>query len=126
VSQVIALAMMTGWPAPQAVAIGHYAWRATHLDRHFSFSSPVDPCAHSRLGEGLVDVTANLRGELHRFAAASAIDPRARPDSSCVPAEAQLAYLRAAFPKHYPQCAAQFDKGDLGALQRCWGDGHGR
>ena len=130
-AQVIALAMQLGWAHPQAEAIAHYAWRATHLDRTYSLDSPLDPCAKSVLGEGLVDATGTLRGELHRFATTPGEPtrtPRSQPiaPGSCVPAEVQLAFLKEAFARHYPACSAMFDAGDLGALQRCWGDGRSR
>ncbi len=105
------------YPAPQADAIHHYMWRATGGDRtraHWRHS-PLDPCAKSRLGEGLVDVTGRLRGELHRFA-------RVR---GCVAPAVQVRFLLEAFPRHYPNCARRFMAGDLGAFQRCWGEGRG-
>ena len=127
-AQVIALALQLGYAPPQAMAIGHYAWQAAHLDRHFTLSSPLDPCAKSRLGEGIVDVVGNLRGDLHRFATTPgdriAGPPPQAPHNACIPAEVQLRFLKEAFPLHYPACAAKFAAGDLGALERCWGRGH--
>lgn len=130
VTQVIALAMQLGWAHPQAEAVARYAWNATHLGRTFSLDAALDPCASSWRGEGLVDATGILRGELHRFATvpgepvARAPTPRAI-SGACVPAKDQLAFLKDAFARHYPECSILFDRGDLGALQRCWGNGRG-
>lgn len=98
------------WPPPQAAAVHAYMVQAT--------GPKLDVCANTSTGEGLGDLTGKLRGELHRFARV--------PRNRCVPAELQVAFLAHAFPKHYPVCARKFTAGDLGALQRCWGEGRSR
>lgn len=135
---VVALSalLLATWPQPQAQAVLLYMEREAGVDRHNLISGPLDPCAYSRLGEGLVGVTGNLRGELHRFAIGQAGASRAGSEQSrssahansmsCIPAQVQIAYLAWAFPLHYPNCAARFAQGDLSALDRCWGKGRGR
>lgn len=121
VAAAVALLVGVGYAPPQAAAIGHFMWRAAHLGRSYSSAALIDPCARSALGEGLVDVTGILRGELHRFA--SDPDVGNRSLTSCVPAAVQIAWLAQAFPRHYPTCAARFAAGDLAAFDRCWGKG---
>jgi hypothetical protein len=73
----------------------------------------------------LVDATRELRGELHRVASLT-MQAGAGSRETCIPAEVQIAFLKEAFPRHYPACAARFVAGDLAAFQRCWGEGKSR
>ena len=128
VATALLMLAQAGFAEPQAHEIARYFARATNGPGAVAAETILDPCANSRLGEGLVDVTGTLRGELRRFATGFGMQSRApaHPSVSCVPAEVQIAFLAYAFPLHYPECAARFEAGDLSAFQRCWGEGRGR
>lgn len=118
--------LSAGFQQPQADTIHAFMCRATCGDRNpaHRLTADLNPCANSRYGEGLVDVTRTLRGELHRFASLT-VQAVAGSREGCIPAEVQIAFLKEAFPRHYPNCAKRFDAGDLAAFQRCWGAGRG-
>jgi hypothetical protein len=104
---LLSLLLATGlFGRPQAEAILAYSWG----------ESRFDPCARSRMGEGLIGVAGTLRRLLHREVGTA----------GCVSPEAQVAFLARHWPALYPECAARFDAGDLGAFRRCWGRGHRR
>lgn len=131
----LSLMLLTaGYPPAQADAVHAFMCRATCSDRNpaHRLTADLNPCANSRLGEGLVDATRGLRRELHRYAAGiasgpvSAVRRAERPNAgSCVPPEIQIAFLKEAFPRHYPRAAARFAAGDLSAFQSAWGNGRG-
>lgn len=116
-SALIMLAQV-GFADPQAHEIALYFAQATHGPGRVTAQTELHPCARSRFGEGLVDVTRGLRVEMHQFANV--------PMAECVPAEQQVAYLAWAFPAHYPRSAARFAAGDLSEFQKAWGWGEGR
>lgn len=115
----IALLVAAGFAAPQAQAIARYsAVEASPERAAFRPAMPLDDCANSRRGEGLLGVTKGLRWDLHIYGEKASWE--------CIPPETQAAYLAWAFPAHYPGCAARFAAGELGAFRRCWGGGRGR
>lgn len=125
----IAMLVGSGFGERQAAAIARFSAVESSPERGaFHLSMPLDPCAHSWRGEGLLGVTQRLRWELHEFAGAADLDHLTFdvPRGACVSASMQAAYLAQAFPRHYPVCAAEFARGDLGAFKRCWGEGHSR
>ncbi len=104
---LIALLVGVGFQQPQAEAIAVYS--ASQAGRQ------LDPCATSSMGDGLFGLTQQLRRDLHREAGTS----------GCVPAERQVNFIARAWPKHYPNCAARFARGDLRAFRKCFGLGQG-
>lgn len=101
-----AMLLTAGFGQPQAHAIIHSAW----------LESRLDPCASSKLGEGLIGVAGVMRRKLHDYARMS----------GCVPAKVQIAFLAHEWPKEYPTCARRFAAGQLHLFRHCWGKGHRR
>ena len=104
---LVALLLAAGFAEPQARAIVEYS--ATQAGEQ------LDPCATSWMGDGLFGLTRELRRDLHREAGTH----------GCVSPEQQVNFAARAFPEHYPNCAARFSRGDLGAFSRCFGLGRG-
>ena len=104
-----AMLMASGFVhAPQRAEVMRYMWG----------ESRYQPCAHSRMGEGLIGVAGVMRRRLHEYAHVAA--------GHCVPARVQIAFLAHEWPRLYPACARRFNAGDLSAFHRCWGKGHRR
>jgi hypothetical protein len=104
---LIALLIGVGFARPQAEAIAVYS--------NSQAGQQLDPCASSRLGDGLFGLTRQLRRDLHREAGTG----------GCVSAEQQVRYVARVWPRYYPNCAARFASGDLRAFYRCFGLGEG-
>jgi hypothetical protein len=107
---LIALLIGVGFTQPQAEAIAVYSHSQSGLD-----PDELDPCASSRLGDGLFGLTQQLRFDLHREAGTT----------GCVSAEEQVQFVARVWPEYYPHCAARFAAGDLQAFRRCFGLGRG-
>lgn len=103
---LLSLLLNAGFAAPQAGAVLAYA----------AIESRLDPCASSRLGDGLFGVTGDLRRTEHREAGAA----------GCVAPEFQVGFMARQWPRRYPECARRFAAGDLAAFRRCWGKGRRR
>jgi len=104
---VLALMLMTaGFGQPQAREIVRYAYGERRLQ----------PCAHSRMGEGLIGVAGVMRRKLHEYARMS----------GCVPAKVQIAFMAHEWPRLYPACSRRFAAGELRVFRLCWGKGHQR
>ncbi len=101
---LFAMLLTAGFAPPQAKAVVHYAW----------LESRLQPCAHSRMGEGLIGVAGKMRRKLHEYARMS----------GCVPAQVQIAFLAREWPKNYAKCAARFNAGELWRFRFCWGKGY--
>lgn len=104
---LIALLVAAGFAEPQARAITTYSASQA--------GEELDPCATSRMGDGLFGLTQQLRRDLHREVGTR----------GCVPPVQQVAFIAHAFPEHYPNCAVRFAQGDLRAFSRCFGLGEG-
>lgn len=113
VAAALFLLANAGFAEPQAHEIARYFSQATHGPGKVTAETQLNPCAASRYGEGLVDVTGQLRKQLHRDTGIS----------GCVPGDAQIAWLAHAWPTLCPRMAAKFAAGDLTAFQRGWGYG---
>ena len=115
VATVIALAIAAGFAPPQAEAISHFAYTATHLGTHYSFDAELDECASSWRGEGLVDATGGLRKRLHADTGYA----------GCVPAAVQIEWLARTWPALCPHSANLFNAGKLDEFRSAWGRGVG-
>lgn len=103
-SALFGMLMASGiFQPPQAAAVVKFA-----AVNHY------EPCAASRLGEGLFDVSGVLRRQMHAETGYA----------GCVPAGMQVAFM----VNHWRQmkCRRRFDAGDLHVFHECWGLGRGR